>query len=411
MIHDGSTLDISSADYAADPYAHYRRLRELATAHWIDSGGPDRWILVTRYDVGRAILADERFSKRLPDRYVARSSGGGQGRSMLGSDPPEHTRLRGAVAAAFSAGSIAAHRDRVEEISLRLVNDLTARLDSPAIGYARLREEYALPLAFSVLAEVIGIPPGKQADFHQWTTRMLSPARDEADLAALDEAISSIRDYVYSRVRLEAKEAGDEQAGPAPVLRTLATDSSDRALSEAEIVTMVTLLLTAGYEGTANMILNGVAAFLASPPQWRLLVDAPTLAEAAVREVLRYDCPVQRATLRVATRDISVGGVSFAEGTLVGVSLAAANHDDKQFRRAEAFDITRPPAAHLAFGHGLHRCLGSSLAALEGAVAFRHLARYLPDMRLHPSAPGIEWCRTGFLRGPVDIVITRGGTP
>jgi cytochrome P450 len=411
MIREGTTLDISSAGYAADPYAHYGRLREEAVAHWISSGGPDRWILVTRYEVGRAILSDERFSKRLPDRYIARSSGGGQGRSMLGSDPPEHTRLRSAVAAAFSAGSIAQHRDRVEEISLRLLGDLIAGLDRPGAGYARLRGEYALPLAFSVLAEVIGIPPDNQAEFHEWTCRMLSPARSEADLAAQDEAIGSIRDFVHSRVRLEARDEAREGAAAVPLLRALATDRSDRALSEAEIVTMITLLLTAGYEGTANMILNGVAAFLTHPRQWRLLVDSPTLAESAVREVLRYDCPVQRATLRVATRDVVVGGVSFPEGSLVGVSLAAANHDEHQFDNAGSFDILRPPAAHLAFGHGVHRCLGSSLASLEGAVAFRHLACYLPDMRLHPDVAGIEWCRTGFLRGPVDITIARGSAP
>src|SRR6202035_3762650 len=115
MIREGATLDISSADYASDPYGHYRRLREDGAALWIDNIGPDRWILVTRYDLGRAILADTRFSKRLPDKYIARSSGGGEGRSMLGSDPPEHTRLRAAVASTFSARSLAARRGRIDE--------------------------------------------------------------------------------------------------------------------------------------------------------------------------------------------------------------------------------------------------------------------------------------------------------
>lgn len=409
MILEGSTLDISSIDYASDPYAHYRKLRENAPAHWLDTGGPDRWILVTRYDLGRAILADPRFSKHLPDRYIARSSGGGQGRSMLGSDPPEHTRLRAAVASTFSARSVAARRGRIEEISRDLLDGIVARLDHPDTGYARLRGEYALPFAFSVLAEIIGIPADHQEEFHEWTVRMLSPARSEAELAAQGDAVARIREYAGERVRLEAKNAAAADETAAPLLRALALDSSDGALTETEIVTMITLLLSAGFEGSANLILNGLAAFLTHPRQWRLLVDSPALIDAAVSEVLRYDCPVQRATLRVASTDVTIDGIAFAEGSLVGVSLASANHDERQFDDAEAFDITRSPAAHMAFGHGVHRCLGASLASLEGAVAFDHFARYLPDMRMHPDVGAIEWCRTGFLRGPEDITITRGG--
>ena len=409
MIREGATLDISSADYASDPYAHYRRLRAEGSALWVDNIGPDRWILVTRYDLGRAILADTRFSKRLPDRYIARSSGGGEGRSMLGSDPPEHTRLRAAVASTFSARSLAARRGRIEEISRGLLDDVAVRLDRPGTGCARLRAEYALPFAFRVLAEVIGIPPDHQAEFHEWATRMLSPARSETELAAQDEAVACIREYACERVRLEAKAPAGADETTGPLLRALATDPSDDALSETEIVTMLTLLLAAGIEGAANMILNGMAAFLTHPRQWQLLVGSPALADAAVSEVLRYDCPVQRATLRVASRNIAIDGIDFTEGDLVGVSLASANRDERQFDDVDAFDITRSPAAHLAFGHGVHRCLGASLAALEGAVAFGQYARYLPDIRLHPDFGVIEWCRTGFLHGPVDIIVTRDG--
>ncbi len=411
MIREGAALDISSADYASDPYRHYSRLREEGPAWWIDNIGPDRWILVTRHDLGRAILADSRFSKRLPDKYIARSSGGGQGRSMLGSDPPEHTRLRAAVASTFSPRSLAALRGRIEEISRGLLDEVVARLDHPGIGYARLRGEYAFPFAFSALAEVIGIPPDHQAEFHEWATRMLSPARDEAELAAQDDAVARIREYACERVRLEAKNPARADETSAPLLRALATDSTGDALSETEIVTMITLLLAAGLEGPANMILNGMAAFLTHPEQWQLLVGSPALAATAVGEVLRYDCPVQRATLRVASQDLVIDGIDFTEGSLVGVSLASANRDERQFGDVDTFDITRQPAAHLAFGHGVHRCLGASLASLEGTVAFGQLARRLPDIRLHPDFRVIEWCRTGFLHGPVDITITRDGAP
>jgi cytochrome P450 len=409
MIREGTTLDISSAEYASDPYTQYAGLRKQAAAHWVDTGGPDRWILITRYDLGRAILSDGRFTKNLPDRYIARSLGGGEGRSMIGSDPPEHTRLRAAVATTFSGRCLAGRRRRVEEISGRLLGGIVGRLDGHGSGRAHLRAEYALPFAFAVLAEIIGIPADQQAEFHEWTVRMLSPARGEAELAAQAAAVTSIREYVQKQVRQEAEAAGTGDAGPAPLLRALAVDRSDGALSETEIVTMITLLLAAGYEGAANMILNGIAAFLTHPGQWRLLTGSPELAGAAVREVLRYDCPVQRATLRVAAEDVTLGGVSFTAGSLVGVSLASANHDERRFGGAEDFDITRPPGAHMAFGHGIHRCLGAALATLEGAVAFRQFATHLPDMRLDPDAPAIEWCRTGFLRGPVDVTITRGG--
>jgi cytochrome P450 len=407
MIREGSVLDISSAGYASDPYASYLKLRQEGAAHWIDSGGPDRWILVTRYDLGRAVLSDDRFSKRLPDRYIA----AGAERSMLGSDPPEHTRLRAAVATTFSGRNLAGRRNRIEEISARLLNGVVARLERPDPGYARLRGEYALPFTFGVLAEIIGVPADHQAEFHDWTVRMLSPATGEEAVAAQNDAVASLRDYVRTRVRHDREHpAGQEEdEATVPLLRVLASGHPDDALSETETVTMITLLLAAGYEGTANMILNGVAAFLTHPRQWRLLAGSPELAEAAVREVLRYDCPVQRATLRIATTDVELDGVKFPAGSLVGVSLASANHDETRFDDAGVFDITRPPAAHLAFSHGVHRCLGSALATLEGTVAFGQLARRLPDMRLHPGAGAIEWARTGFLRGPADITIARGG--
>lgn len=410
MIKEGSRLDIASAEYANDPYGHYRRLRAEADAHWIESGGPDKWILVTRYDIGRAVLADNRFSKHLPDRYVANSTSGGEGRSMLGSDPPAHTRLRAAVAATFSAQGVARRRPTIERISRELIEKIVSRLDSPDVTSAELRHEYALPFAFSVLADIIGIPTDRLAEFHRWTTTMLSPATSAAERTAQSDAVANIRTYVYERVRLEAEHRGSENdAGHDPLLRTLAVDSSPDALTDTEIVTMITLLLAAGYEGVANMILNGLAALLTHPDQWELLTKSPDLIEPAVREILRYDCPVQRATLRVATEDVVIGNITFPKGSLVGVSLASANHDERHFDNAEAFDITRPTSANMAFGHGIHRCLGSSLALLEGTVAFSHLTSYLPDMRLAPGTDAIQWRRTGLLRGPEEIRIIRGG--
>jgi cytochrome P450 len=408
-IHEGAQLDITSAGYAEDPYGQYRRLREQAAAHWLGPPGADRWVLVTRYDLGRRVLADVRFSKHLPGRLTANSTSGGEGRSMLGSDPPQHTRLRAAVTATFAGRGIAARRERIAAISRRLLDDVVVRLDDPGAGVAELRADYALPLAFGVLAEIIGIPDDRRDDFHRWTVRMLSPAPTEADAAAQGDAIGNIRGYVRERVEAESRERGaaDESA---PLLRSLAIDAGADALTETEIVTMITLILAAGYEGAANMILNGMAAFLTHPDQWKLLTGSPSLADAAATEVLRYDCPVQRATLRVATEDVRLGEVVFEAGTLVGVSLASANHDLAAFADPEVFDISRPPAPNMAFSHGIHRCLGAALATTEGAVAFEQLATALPDLRLHPEAGPIRWCRTGFLRGPEEITVVRGET-
>jgi cytochrome P450 len=405
-IREGSRLDITSAGYADDPYTQYRRLRELAAAHWIGPDPADRWVLVTRYDLGRQVLADGRFSKHLPGRLTATSTAGGEGRSMLGSDPPAHTRLRAAVATAFSGRGIAARRERIAEISSDLLDAVETRLSSPG-GTAELRAGYALPFAFTVLSEIIGIPADLREEFHGWTVRMLSPAPTDADRTAQAEAVDNIRHYVRARVQQESRHPGtaDESA---PLLRALALDDSAGALTETEIVTMITLILAAGYEGAANMILNGMAALLTHDDQWKLLTQTPSLTDATVREVLRYDCPVQRATLRVATEDVRLGEITFTAGTLVGVSLASANHDPDAFTDAETFDITRPAVPHLAFSHGIHRCLGATLATTEGAVAFGQLATRLPDLRLDPDAGPISWCRTGFLRGPEAITVVRG---
>jgi cytochrome P450 len=398
-------LDIASEAYTQDPYRHYRELRRLGPAHEL-AGQPDDWILVTRYELGRAVLADRRFSKQLPDRYMANSTSGGRGPSLLGSDPPEHTRLRDAVGDTFCPRNIHRLRPRIEAISQDLIDKINARRAAGDTTF-ELRHAYALPLAFTVLGELVGVPLAKQSEFHRWTTVMLSPVTPECDRDAHARAVTAIREYVYGRVReLQQSPMDPDDPRADALIPALAQADPATALDEDEIVTMTTLMLAAGYEGAANLILNGMAAFLTHLDQWDLLVSSPELVDSAVREVLRYDCPVQRATLRIVTEDLELAGVRFGKGTLVGVSLASANHDERRFDHAERFDITRPPTPNLAFGHGLHHCLGANLASQEGAVAFRHLAGQLPNLRLAPGGDAIRWARTGFLRGPAHLTLT-----
>lgn len=394
-------LDMLSDEFTADPDRIYADLRRNGGVHLV-VGGRDPWVLVTRYGLGRAILADARFTKRLPDAYIAVSSSAGSGRSMLGSDPPEHTRLRATMAPLFSpagmrrfAPGIARHAsDAIDRVGERLSDDAAAPL----------RELVALPVTFAALADAIGVPEADLDRFHGWTRTILSPALTDEQQDQQASAMEHLRDFVTSalgRARTEPPTSS--------VLASLAHDHADDALNDDEAVTMVTLLIAAGYEGTANLVLNTIAACLTGG-HWSGLSAGRVSAVDVVDEGLRYNAPVQRATLRVASTDVELDGTAFPRGTFVGVSLAAANHDPDRFDDPGAFR-PRPGSStgHLAFGHGIHRCLGAELAVVEARTVIAALAQAEPDLILAPGRELVEWSRTGFLRGPEELWVARGG--
>ncbi|MEW2505642.1 cytochrome P450 [Amycolatopsis sp. NPDC047767] len=304
-------------------------------------------------------------------------------------NPPDHTRLRGLVGKAFTARTVEALVPRVEE----LVGEFVGRV--VAAGEGDLMAELAVPLPVTVIAELLGVPVGDRERFGAWSGAMaraaepgflLAPGVAEAAAGARREFVGYFRELAAERRRAP----GDDLLSALVAV----ADEGER-LSEGELLVTLTLLLVAGHETTTNLIGNGVLALLRNPEQYRALARDAALAEGAVEEVLRYDSPIQLTTRTVLT-DTTLGGVELAAGTTVLVLVGAANRDPRVFDEPDRFDITRAPGRHLAFGRGIHFCLGAPLARLQGRTVLRELARRAPELR--PTGEP-EWAETVTLRG------------
>jgi cytochrome P450 len=365
-----------------DPHAVYRRLRRAGPVRpVIMPGGVQGW-LVTSYEDARTLLADARLSKdivqgvKLLPAEAAVGYDGPSAANMLNSDPPDHTRLRKLVGKAFTARTVERLRPRVEQAADELLDAM------PEGGAVDLVESYALPLPTTVVCELLGVPAGDQDDFRNWTLAIVSNTPPEQ--AA--EAVSRLTAYLTALIAAK-------RAEPASDLLSGLIQASDEhgRLSSDEIVGMAFLLLVAGFETTVNLIANGMLALLRHPDQLMLLRSEPSLLPGAIEEFLRFDGPVHIATMRFTTEPVDVGGTEIPAAQLVLISLLAANRDVGHFTEAELLDITRKPVGHLAFGHGIHHCLGAPLARLEGQIAIGRLLSRYPGIVLDGDPRTLRW--------------------
>lgn len=356
-------------EFFADPHPTYAGLREEAAVHRIqDPKGLTYW-LVTRFDEAKAALADPRLAKDPRHAWEAlRAAGMVSGEPAEATfdlhtmDPPKHTRLRGLVTKAFRPNRAEALRSRIQQITDDLISALPERAD--LIG------DFAYPLSLTVIAELLGIPIEDRDQFREWTTAAMTPPYITPDGMSREEGGRRLRDYVTDLVA--RKQEGDDLVGAL----------LSGALEPAEVVALTQQLLFAGHEPVMNLIANGLAALLRHPDQLSLLRTRPELIPGAVDELLRYDGPTARASPRYPTEDIEIAGTLIPAGSVVIVGIAAANRDPRRFTEPGRLDITRPQQQHLAFGHGIHRCLGVALARLEGEVAIGTLLRRHPAIRL-----------------------------
>ena len=376
MTHDPE-LDLSDPAFHADPHPVYARLRRTDPVRRVAlPGGGEAW-LVTRYEDARRALSDARLSKAYPGAAASPVS-----RHMLAVDPPDHTRLRRLVSAAFTARRVEELRPRIEEITAGLLDDMAGRDEVDLV------DAFAFPLPIQVICELLGVPAGDRDAFRSWTNVIVGGPQPGVDHgAALGAMIGYIRDLLAARRR----HGGDDLLTALLAVR----DSADR-LSENELISMVFLLLIAGHETTVNLIGNGAWLLLSRRERWERLRADPALLPAAVEEMLRYESPVETATLRYATTDLTIGGRHIAAGDQVVVGLLAANRDDR-FAEPDALVLDREPNTHLAFGHGIHYCLGAPLARLEGVVAFGRLAERFPGLRLATAPDESPAWRPGLL--------------
>ena len=389
-------------DFVQDPHTLYRRLRaEAPVREVVMPRGLKVW-LVTRYADARDALADPALHKDLRpvrhlfDRHRRKASSGDFGADlsthMLNSDPPDHTRLRKLVAKAFTMRRVELMRPRVTEITEELLAGMSGEVD--------LIEAFAFPLPVTVICELLGVPRTDQNDFHAWSTALVTAGSAES-VGAAATAMSA-----YLRALVAAK-----RADPAEDLLSALTrpEADGDELTEAELVGMAFLLLVAGHETTVNLIANSVLTLLRDPSQADALRADPSLLPGAVEEFLRYESPVNHATLRYTAEPTEIGGTPIPAGEFVVISLSSANHDDDRFGpAADTLDVTRAAAGHLAFGHGIHFCLGAPLARLEGQIAIGGLINRFPGMTLAVDVDDLRWRNSTLLRGLEKLPVRLG---
>jgi cytochrome P450 len=378
-------------EFVADPYPTYHRLRTEEPVHHSPLGF---WVL-TRYEDVVSVLRDPRCVKEPIAAFVAARFGvevtRGIGISMLDRDPPDHTRLRGLVSKAFTPRVVEGLRPRVQQI----VDDLLDGVQGA--GTMDVIEDFAYPLPVIVICEMLGVPVADHERFKGWSL----------DLARGLDAIMLPPESEVSRRSLAARQGlagyfreliAERRAAPRGDLLSalIAAEEAGDTLSEDELLATCILLLVAGHETTVNLLGNGTLALLRHPDQLRRLREEPGLIGTAVEELLRFDGPVQR-TARIPSADLAIGGCTIGKGEMVMPFIGAADRDPAQFPEPDRLDLGRADNRHIAFGWGIHFCLGAPLARLEGQVALGTLVRRLPRLALATDRP--EYRQSLTLRG------------
>lgn len=389
-------LDQRHAAYAA--LAAAGPVRRIAL-----SSGEPAWLIIG-YQEARQALNDPRFVKRestgsvlagglLPAEVIAATS-----RHMLNSNGADHARLRRLVTAAFTRRRIQQLAPRIQQITDELLDSMADAVE------VELIEAFAYPLPITVICELLGVPPQRRGQFHDLSSVTAArEARDDptAFVAASTAMVSFLRELVASK----RADPTDDLLSSLVAVR----DGADQ-LSDDELTSMAWLLLVAGHETTVSLIGNGVYALLTHPEQLTLLRAQPQRLSMAIEELLRFSGPVQVATPRRSTEPVTIGEVTVPAGEIVIPALLAANRDPACTAQPHALDITRTDNPHLAFGHGIHYCLGAPLARLEGRIALGSLLARFPQLRLAVAPDHLTW-RPGMIMHRLDAlpVILRTG--
>ena len=394
--------DLKSLPNVYDPFPLYAWLREHDPVHWSDS--LNAWVLTRYADVFELFnqpiaFSSDRFRK-IGERYASsrpavQAVGEVLADWLVFRDPPDHTRLRGLLQASFTPRELARSRDRIQAT-------IHALLDAVAEhGEMDFIRDVAFPLPATVIAVLIGAPTADIDRIKAWSNRLaayLGGAVDERDnITEARAGLAAMVDYFRDLLR-------ERERAPREDLMTLMLEAEHEGdhLTRDEVVANCVLLLFAGHETTTNLLGNGLFHLLRHPEQTRALATDPALTVGAVEEFLRYDGPVP-ATIKVATRDVEWHGRTIRRGDMIVPFLSAANRDPRQFPDPDRLDVRRDPQRNLAFGYGIHFCLGAWLARLEAQLAFDTVLERLPTLTLVPVEP--RWRPTLFLRGLQSLPI------
>jgi len=384
------SFNIWDPEFRANPYPQYGAL--LAGPPPIVTVGPMTFALVARYaDVSAGLRDHEHMSSvgppPPPQAYQGRFSGA---RNMLGSDPPQHSRLRKMVSRDFTPRRIREMEPRIREIAKDLLDKVEAK------GDFDLMADLANVLPVTVIAEMLGVPAELHATFKHWSDTLIGGDNNVPGAPPPPETIRVVDELGdYFTAEIEKRRVNP---GPDLVSALVAAHDEGDAMSAADLLSFVTLLLIAGNETTTNLIGNGTLALGRNPEQFDALKRNPAMLPRAIEEMLRYDGPVQ-ATVRFTNQPVHLGGTEIPAKAFALMIVAAANRDPAQFKDPEKFDITREPNDHVAFGEGIHFCIGAALARMEATVAFDAMLARFPRIRLKQPAFKPVYKGSYFLRG------------
>lgn len=400
MDHDSAPLELDDA-FVQDPYSVYAKLSTEGSAHRVMMppgvplcGGLPVW-LITGYEAVRSALADPRlstdlnridglFAQKEPDRTKRGGFSSALASHMMQADPPDHTRLRKLVSKAFTSRAIETLRPEIRKVTDGLINALS---DHDTVD---LLEAFAFPLPIRVICLLLGVPVEEQENFKSWSKALVSGDSPEAAATA----VTAVAEYLGELIERKRRATTDD------VLTALvsAHDVDDR-LTETELVSTAYMLFIAGFETTLNTLGNGTLHLMRNLDQWEALREDRTLLPGAVEEFLRLESPLKHATYRCATESLIIGDVEIPAGDFVLLAIASANRDPQRFRDPHVLDVRRPAAGHLAFGHGIHHCLGAPLARVEVQMAFGALLDGFPAMRLAVDPEDLRWRNSTIIRG------------
>jgi cytochrome P450 len=392
-----------------DPFPLFASVRELGPVHPVTlADGHDAW-LVVGYDEARTALNDARLSKDMHaalatgDAVVAEGlPGPAFARHMLSVDPPDHTRLRRLVSSAFTPRRVEGLRTRVQAIIDRLLDDVAAAGPDARVD---LVKAFAFPLPFTVICELLGVPEPDREPLGRGLIGLLVPTTTPEEYAKAKESSDVVVAMLEALVSAKQSDPGDDL-----VSALIAARDGQERLTTQELLSTIFQLIVAGHDTTASLIGNGVVALLERPDQLDELRADPDELAVAVEELLRFDAPVPHSTFRYAVAPIEIGGETIPAGSQVIICLAAANRDRTRYADPDDLDLDRAESRHLAFGHGIHFCLGAPLARMEGQLAIGTLLRRFPQLRLAVPAEELRWGHGDglVLRGLTELPVIAG---
>jgi pimeloyl-[acyl-carrier protein] synthase len=382
-----------------DPYPAYRALRAAGGPQWVAqarSVTSEGFLLFGTYEQAVAIFKQAQGVSKNVQAMRPPGAASAFDLHVLHRDGADHLRLRRLIADAFSPGAMAALQPVIDAAARGLARQLRER------GGGEFVADFAQPLPLAVLAAFMGLPPGDMPDVRRWCFELCdgfdSLLADATILARQKAALGALLAYI------ESKLANPGALVPGGLLARLVAAQQREELSRQELIGMTGFLLLAGHETTVSLLGNGLWLLLSNEAQWRRLREQPGLAASAVEEILRYESPEQRTSFRIVREGFDVAGFAVEPGQQLGIAIGSANRDERAFERPDEFDITRTPNRHVAFGVGLHHCLGRSLARVEGVAALRALVELTPEVKL--VEPTVRWRRNSFFRTVAALPVT-----